>query len=238
MMSLYSGFAEYYEQIFPFREEVYEFIRGCLPERRSLKVLDLGCGPGHYCGRFAADGAEAAGLDVERAMITAARARYPGAEFHCLDMARAGSLGSGYHGIFSIGNVASHLDTGRFSDLLARLCRMIDTGGTWVMQVVNWDRILRRGRSDFPVIRFAGEDNEFRRRYLGIGEERVTFRVELMLAGEVRFREETTLYPVRSKHLKAMHREAGFRRTELFADFRGRRFEPEESGGMVLVARR
>ena len=237
-MSLYSGFAEQYEAIFPFREEVYEFIRGCLPERRSLRVLDLGCGPGHYCGRFAADGAEAAGLDLAPEMIAAARERYAGAEFHCLDMARAGSLGSGYHGIYCIGNVAAHLDGHRFADLLARLRRMIEPGGTWVMQVVNWDRILRQGRSEFPVKRFAGEGNEFRRRYLEIGEDRVTFRVDLVLGGETRFSEETTLHPVRSGPLKEMHREAGFRRTELFADFRGRRFEPEESGGMVLVARR
>jgi SAM-dependent methyltransferase len=238
MMSLYSGFADYYEQIFPFREEVYEFISGCLPERTSLRVLDLGCGPGHYCGRFAADGAEAAGLDLDREMIAGARSRYPGVEFHCLDMERAGSLGGGYHGIFCIGNVAAHLPAHRFSDLLARLCRMVEPGGTWIMQVVNWDRILHRGQEEFPVRPFAGRGNEFRRRYLDISEEQVTFQVELVLEGEPRFSEKTTLYPVRSGHLVDMHREAGFRRTELFADFRGRRYEPEESGGMILVARR
>ena len=55
---------------------------------------------------------------------------------------------------------------------------------------------------------------------------------------ESRFTEETMLYPVRSEHLVEMHRDAGFRRTELFADFRGRRFEAEQSEGMILVARR
>jgi len=237
-MSFYSVFAEYYEQIFPFREEVYDFLKGCLPERTSLKVLDLGCGPGHYCGRFADDGAAASGLDLDQVMIAEARSRYPDVEFHCLDMARAGSLGSGFHGIYCIGNVAAHLPEDHFADLLARLCRMLEPGGTWVMQVVNWDRILHRGKQEFPVKPFAGQGNEFRRSYPEISEKQVTFRIELVLEGEVRFTEETTLHPVRSERLVEMHRDAGFRRTELFADFHGRRFDPQQSGGMILVARR
>jgi 2-polyprenyl-3-methyl-5-hydroxy-6-metoxy-1,4-benzoquinol methylase len=237
-MSLYSGFAEYYEQIFPFREEVYGFIRSCLPERTSLKVLDLGCGPGHYCGRFAADGDETTGLDLDREMIAEARSRYPDVEFHCLDMERAGSLGSGFHGMYCIGNVAAHLPADRFADLLARLSRMVEPGGTWIMQVVNWDRILHQGKQEFPAKPFSGPGNEFRRSYPKISEQQVTFRVELVLGGEVRFTEETTLHPVRSEHLVDMHREAGFRRTELFADFRGKPFDPEQAGGMILVARR
>jgi SAM-dependent methyltransferase len=237
-MSLYSGFAEYYEQIFPFREEVYDFLKGCLPERTSLKVLDIGCGPGRYCARFAADGAAATGLDLDQEMINEARARYPELEFHCRDMERAASLGGGFHGIFCIGNVAAHLPAHRFAALLGRLCRMLEPGGTWIMQVVNWDRILQRGEQLFPVKQFAGRGNEFRRRYLEISEDRVTFQVELALEGETRFSEETTLYPVRSEPLLEMHRAAGFRRTELFADFSGKRFDPHEGGGMVLVARR
>ncbi len=237
-MSLYSGFAEYYEQIFPFREEVYDFLKGCLPERRSLKILDIGCGPGHYCSRFAADGVVATGLDLDQAMIAEARTRNPELEFHCRNMERAGSLGGGFHGIFCIGNVASHLPTHRFAALLGQLCRMVEPGGTWVMQVVNWDRILHQGKQEFPVKPFAGQGNEFRRSYPEISEEQVTFRVELVLEGEVRFTEETTLHPVRSEPLVELHREAGFRRTELFADFSGKRFDPLEGGGMVLVARR
>ncbi len=237
-MSLYAGFAEYYEQIFPFREEVYSFLNGCLPERRSLRVLDLGCGPGHYCGRFAADGVETIGLDLDREMIAQARSRYPTAEFHCLNMERAGSLGSGIHGIYCIGNVAAHLPAHRFEALLPRLHRMIEPGGTWVMQVVNWDRILDQGEMRFPAKRFEGEGNEFRRHYREISGEQVLFQVELVLGGEVCWNEETTLYPVRSELLEHLHREAGFRRPELFADFRGRRFGPDQDGGMILVARR
>ena len=50
-MSFYSDFAPYYELVFPFREQVYSFLR----EHAGVSdgaVLDAGCGPGHYCGMF------------------------------------------------------------------------------------------------------------------------------------------------------------------------------------------
>ena len=54
-MSLYSEFAPWYEQLFPFREEVYLFLREHAGTSGS-RILDTGCGPGHYCDRFQRDG--------------------------------------------------------------------------------------------------------------------------------------------------------------------------------------
>ena len=45
-MSFYSWFAPYYELVFPFREEVYSFLREHAG-RYGSAVLDAGCGPGH-----------------------------------------------------------------------------------------------------------------------------------------------------------------------------------------------
>jgi len=50
-MSFYSEFSNQYEEAFPLREEVIGFLRNHFPEKVSA-ILDLGCGPGHYCGRF------------------------------------------------------------------------------------------------------------------------------------------------------------------------------------------
>ena len=61
-MSFYSQFAEYYEQVFPFRDEVYLFLKSRLGQN-SGKILDVGCGSGHYCGRFSSEGFSAVGID-------------------------------------------------------------------------------------------------------------------------------------------------------------------------------
>jgi SAM-dependent methyltransferase len=84
-VSFYSQFAEHYEAVFPFQDATYAFLKSCLPPG-ARRVLDAGCGTGHYCGRFAADGLEAVGIDLDPEMIAIARKHYPAPAFHCLNM--------------------------------------------------------------------------------------------------------------------------------------------------------
>lgn len=47
----------------------------------GLRLLDLGCGPGHSTAAAAARGAHALGIDTSSAMIDLAKRRHPGARF-------------------------------------------------------------------------------------------------------------------------------------------------------------
>jgi 2-polyprenyl-3-methyl-5-hydroxy-6-metoxy-1,4-benzoquinol methylase len=89
-MSFYSEFACWYEQIFPFREEVYLFLREhAVPP--GCAVLDAGCGPGHYCRRFHQDGFRPTGMDLDPEMIAAAAGTSPAVAFHCMDITELAS---------------------------------------------------------------------------------------------------------------------------------------------------
>jgi 2-polyprenyl-3-methyl-5-hydroxy-6-metoxy-1,4-benzoquinol methylase len=135
-MSFYSEFAEHYETIFPFREEVHAFLRQSFPEA-GRRILDAGCGTGDYCGRFAAEGFEACGVDLDPAMIKAARMRYPAATFHCLDMMEIAGLGSAFDLMFCIGNTAAHLPQAAFARFVQAVKGILRPGGRWIFQVVN-----------------------------------------------------------------------------------------------------
>lgn len=235
-MSFYSRFAGEYERIFPFREEVYRFLNSHagLPGSR---VLDVGCGPGHYCGRFARDGFMTTGIDLDGVMIEEAERHYPEALFRCLDMREVDALGDGYGCIYSIGNVAAHLspeDLGRFLD---KVQTMMVPGGRWIMQVMHWDPLMELDRYEFPVRSIESENRQltFHRHYDSITQQSLSFSISLRASGTELFSERTTLYPVSIEGYLQLHAAAGFELIGVTADFIGSPVRQMPGSGLVMV---
>ncbi|HWR01213.1 MAG TPA: class I SAM-dependent methyltransferase [Chlorobaculum sp.] len=220
-MSLYSRFAACYEQVFPFREEVYAFLLSHAGMAGGA-VLDVGCGPGHYCGRFGRDGYRAAGIDLDEVMIAEACRRYPGAVFRCLDMKSVSAAGSGFSCIYSIGNVVAHL---RRSDVIAfieAVHTMLVPGGHWIMQVMNWDALTTLQDFSFPekTVHMAAGSAVFQRRYSSITENSLVFSFSLRQSSGIElFNEQLDLYPVTCNDYLQLHELAGFRNLGQYSDF-------------------
>ncbi len=238
-MSFYSFFAADYERIFPFREEVYRFLQSYAGEEGS-RVLDVGCGPGHYCGRFAADGYVAAGIDLDRAMIDEAVRRYPAAGFRCLDMRDVDSVPGSIHCAYSIGNVAAHLRPDELARFLGKVGGMLEPGGSWIMQVMNWDALAGMEAYEFPVRAIGREGGEatFHRAYRFIERGTVLFSVSLKQAGRELFGEEATLYPLTVRNYLDLHRKAGFTMVAICSDFTGKPLAEVPGSGLVMVFRK
>ena len=235
-MSFYSDFAEHYEAVFPFREAVLAFVLARLPADPA-RVLDLGCGPGHYAGRLAALGHEAVGVDLDPQMIAAARRRYPAATFLCRDMAELDDLVEGFDLAFCLGNVAAHLPPERVPVLLGGLARLLRPGGAWLLQTVNWDAILGRPDHRFPDRELPG-GLVFRREYRDVSPTRLRFRTRLSRHGRTLFAGEVALYPVKAGDYRRRHEAAGFACQEHLAGYDGAPFEPRTAPASILVFRR
>jgi len=235
-MSFYARFAAHYERVFPFRPATLEFLRERLPGRGI--VLDLGCGPGHHAGALAADGVDVVGLDLDEAMIAAARERYAAARFVCADLAELRELCAEADGAYCIGNVLPHVPPDRRGKLLADLAATLEPGAPWIVQTVNFDRLLPLERPhDFPPLE-AGEGLVFQRRYVPDGDGSVRFVTRLVEDGREHFAGEARLWPVRAADLAAAHGAIGFALQEQYGDFQGTDFAPAASGGCVQVYRR
>lgn len=238
-MSFYSGFAEDYERVFPFREEVYRFLRAHAGEPGG-KALDVGCGPGHYCGMFATDGYCVTGIDLDEAMITEACRRYPEVMFRCLDMRNVDVAGSGFRCIYSIGNVMAHLPQAELPGFLSKVFAMLEQGGCWIMQVMNWDALEGVDDYAFPAksIDRRGSVATFLRRYDRISPESMMFSISLVQDGAALFDDQTTLYPVSVERYQRLHESAGFRSMEICADFVGSPLRKEPGTGLVMSFRK
>jgi 2-polyprenyl-3-methyl-5-hydroxy-6-metoxy-1,4-benzoquinol methylase len=235
-MSFYSAFAEHYEAIFPFSVDVYEFLRKHLPEP-PVRVLDVGCGTGHYTGALARDGYEAVGIDLDPAMIAYAQSHYPEAPFHVLNMTDVSQLEGPFDAGFCIGNTAAHLDRAAFEAFVAAMAETVTPGGAWILQVMNWDYVLTQETVTFPVIEGA-DGSVFRRWYREISETTVTFVTRLEVDGEVVFEEAVPLTPVRSEAIVAIHAAQGFDIVTHTGSYSGAPFDPETFSANVFVFRK
>jgi len=233
-MSLYSEFAPWYEQLFPFRKEVYLFLFGHAGTSGS-SILDAGCGPGHYCARFQRDGFRSTGIDLDPKMIVEAAASFPDPEFHCMSIEEVASLRRSFRLIYSTGNVVAHLPPARFSAFLQDVYVALEPGGCWIFQVVNWDYILGLAEYRFPVKTVDNGSVTFYRRYPIISQERVIFDVELVSGGQKVFHEQTTLYPLTADSFLQRHSDAGFSLTGMYAGFDKKHFNRERDSGLVMV---
>lgn len=235
-MSFYSKFARYYEQLFPFRVEVYHFLKGYAGSTAN-SVLDVGCGPGHYCGHFAREGFRAIGIDLDDSMFAEAAKHYHEAQFHCLDMRLADKAGSGFGCAWSIGNVLAHLPQNELASFIGKIHEMLLPGGIWIMQVMNWDNLVTLKEYEFPVktITVEGTEATFHRHYSSISPSSLRFTLALRQADTVLFEETVPLYPATLAHYLTLHESAGFRCEGTFSDFSGKPLKNEPGTGFVLV---
>lgn len=233
-MSFYSEFAVWYEQIFPFREEVYLFLRDHAAPPGSA-ILDAGCGPGHYCRRFQHDGFRPTGIDLDSKMIAAAAATSPAVAFHAIDIADLASLKQSFRLIYSIGNVVAHLSPDRFSAFLSQVHAALEPGGSWIFQTVNWDYLLRLTEYRFPAKTVGDGSVSFYRRYLDISPEQVIFEVELLADNQKIFNDQAVLYPLTADSFRQKHEAAGFSLEGTYSGFDKTPFSREHNSGLVMV---
>ncbi len=214
----YSKFSEDYEQIFPFNEKVYSFLKGYLPSNNT-NILDIGCATGHYCGKFAADGYKITGIDLDSDMIRTAVNTYLAADFKVLNLTDISSITSKFGMAYSTGNVMAHVSIDDFKDFLTSLKKNMSDGGIWIFQVINWDYILQLDNYTFSEI--ETKDKIFLRHYSDISKKRLIFNTELKdkNSGKIVFKDKVTMYPVPSGKYLSFNKEAGFELLGHYADY-------------------
>ena len=236
-MSFYSEFAPWYREVFPFREATYRFL-GDHAGSAGSAVLDGGCGPGSYCGRFLSEGFRVTGIDLDPKMIDSAAAAYPAGEFRCMDIAALASLKSSFQLVYSIGNVLAYLSLDRLEQFLGDVYAALEPGGSWIFQVVNWDYLLCLQEYTFPVITIDDGQVAFHRRYRQISPEAVAFEVWLSSGERRLFHEQSELYPCSSEVFLRLHAAAGFSLDGVFAGFDKSAYLNSRNSGLVMAFRK
>jgi SAM-dependent methyltransferase len=147
----------------------------------SRRVLDLGCGSGEHCRFLISLGFDVTGVDTSASQLDAARVADPGGQFVHADLcALSHGLDAGLGGAICVGNTLPHLcEETQVRAFFSGLAGLLQTGAPFLLQLLNYDRILERGERTFPVnLRpgaAAGENVVFLRLMTHHGDGRLTF---------------------------------------------------------------
>ncbi len=230
------------EREWPLLEEV-------LAAGPSKRLLDLGCGTGEHA-RFLADrGFEVVGVDASASMIEQALAEPvpPGLALVRGDIAELDRLTEGrFGGAICLGNTLPHVKTEpALEGFLGGLRRRLSPGASWLLQLLNYERIVARKERHLPLNFRPHEDGEsvFLRLMKVEDDGRVLFfpttlrfRPDADPPVAVAASKRVELRGWRLGELEAAFDRAGFAERRLFGSFDRQPFEPLESRDLIVVA--
>jgi glycine/sarcosine N-methyltransferase len=227
MTDFYESIAPWYDRLFPVDAAAAAFAASRIGTASGASVLDAGCGTGGLAAALAESGFRVTGIDSDAAMVRLASEKgrgLPNIRFEVLDLRDAATrfAPASFDAVICFGNTLVHLaapdEVERFIRGAAGLLR---GGGPFLVQILNYDRILDRDVTALPVL---GDGTvRFERAYRrDAGSERLWFRTALTVeSASVSIENEVPLLPLRKQWLAGAFERAGFQGVEWYGDFSG-----------------
>ncbi|WP_291582404.1 class I SAM-dependent methyltransferase [Clostridium sp. UBA6640] len=225
-MSFYGELSKVYEYVFPLNKNTLKFISEDLKE--GDRILDLACGSGDYSIALSKMGFNVDGIDLEKNMVEKAICKNINEEnkvnFVSGDMTKINEIfkENKYNSIFCVGNSIVHLDDkDKIFRLIKDIYSMLENDGELIIQIVNYDRIVKFGVTELPTIQNSEVPLEFIRHYMHRPENnKVDFNTKLVLKGGKEIYENSVpLLILKSGDLLSMLSDAGFTDIELYGSF-------------------
>lgn len=236
----YAKIVRHYDHIFPLQPVTLQFLQESFAA--GGRVLDVGCGTGAYAMALARAGLRVDGLDLDAQMLEVARQQAQAA-----GVAVAFTLGSmtelpryyasgTFAGAYCIGNSLAHVaGHAELEAVCADLRALLQPGGTLVLQVINYERIIRQQLPGLPTLENPACNLQFERHYQ-IDFPIIRFTTVLRVDGETEV-SEIALYALMPDELTQALQKAGFRDMITYGNFAGAPFGRDTSQPLILRAR-
>jgi glycine/sarcosine N-methyltransferase len=133
----------------------------------SRRVLDLGCGSGEHTRFLTALGFDVTGVDASTSQLEAARGADPAGRYVQCGLGTLAEADTGAQGAaLCVGNTLPHLcEEEQVLAFFGGLAGCLQSGAPFLLQLLNYDRILDRGERTFPPVvrpgQVEGEDTIF-----------------------------------------------------------------------------
>jgi SAM-dependent methyltransferase len=242
MGTFYKSIALYYDDIFPYSSVQKDFVlamAGNQCEEKSL--LDIGCGTGNLTIELSKHFKNIIGIDYDRDMVRMAtlKMKEPGRNIqfitlNMLDIATHFAISS-FDFIICFGNTLVHLgDSGEIESFLRQTGKLLKPGGKLLLQIVHYDRIIKKAIRNLPLI--ENERVRFERFYQHHPEAgKMEFTTVLIPKDSKRIiRNKIDLYPILKDEIERILEAAGYSRTIFYGSFKR---EPLSENSIPLIVK-
>ena len=247
-MSFYEAMERYYDDIFPLQKANLAFLEKMLGDSEHKQILDLACGTGTYALALAARGFQVTGIDLDETMIQLAQRKRMEAppvlmdggavSFLKGDMLKLSTyLSALYTGAFCIGNSLVHLETANEIEAAVReTATVLQRGAKLVVQIVNYDRILKHNINSLPTLENKEQGVSFERLYsYDAQKHRIHFTGILNLPDSTSRTNTIPLYPLQQAELAVILANGGFHEIQFYGNFASAPWSTE-TGATIAVA--
>jgi len=169
-MRFYEVLNNYYDEIFPFDEDIYHYIKNSSSNAKN--ILEVGSATGKYIKSLENDGFNAVGLEYDRIFMS-----YP---YNIIigDMHFLPFKPSMFGTVVCIGNTLAHAkNSTEVQKILYQSFSLLSPGGSLIVQTVNYDRIFAHNIKELPLI--ETESLRFERYYEYNNEKTLFFNATL-----------------------------------------------------------
>ncbi len=222
-MGFYQSIAQYYDLIFIDYLAKQKFTQLFLTKKAD-KMLDIGCSTGKLASLLASEqlGIEAIDLDGEMIEYASAKHANKHVNYQVMDMLAMGDNFSpaSFDIITCYGNTLVHLDNyAEVDELLKQASKLLKKGGYFLIQMINYDRIIDEQVTSLPTI--DNQNVRFVRDYQHLATEgKINFLTQLTIKSTNKvITNQVKLLTLHSLKLEEMLKNNNFCGVKMYADW-------------------
>ena len=225
-MSFYQQISPFYHHIFKINANQVDFIKSKIPPESNCKVLDIGCGIGTLSFELVNYYKNVLGIDMDAEMIRVASKKKnnisKSIQFQQKSMLKLNTFidENAVDGIICFGNTLVHLNSlDEIADFLQQSKAVLKPNGKLLLQIVNYDKIIKKNLKQLPLI--ENDEIIFERNYCyRKSENRIDFNTRLTVKSSQEIIEnEIELLPILKNELSILLNKAGFNNCNYYGNF-------------------